>query len=453
MARFIKSLMKENINKIEDVDVVTELPSPIEEYQSACEKRKKLSIAGFVGVFLLELATVSGFIYEINVNDLHNRVLREYEIRQTGQIELAKGLYEGDTDFGYLTGRGKFIFETGAEYEGNWENNHLNGQGTLKVPIEGTYNGSFKDSQKSGQGTFSWDDVTLYEGDWKNDQMWGQGKYITADNVVYSGTFQKNLLFEGICTFSNDTGSYVLTYKQGEIDDVNIKYIDGSTYIGGCDSKGLRGTGTITFISGDIYKGTFSQGYRNGQGVYEWTSGDKYDGEWSADKMSGTGTYTYSDGSYASGTFEDNIFMNGSYHIENDFGTYTFTITNGEPTAVDMSLVSGTTYNGAMSDGKLSGQAQISYSNGDKYNGNVSDGQKSGQGTYTWVSGASYEGKWDGDQMNGAGTYFYSSNEDGYKLVGSFENGKPNGECQYYTNTTTHYQTDWSKGKCVKIYE
>lgn len=100
-----------------------------------------------------------------------------------------------------------------------------------------------------------------------------------------------------------------------------------------------------------------------------------------SDQMNGSGTYTYSDGSYASGTFDKNAFVNGSYHIENDFGTYTFTITDGQPTAVEMSLVSGTTYSGAMSDGQLSGQAQIKYSNGDQYNGNVSNGQKSGQGT------------------------------------------------------------------------
>ena len=42
MARFFKSLMKENINKIEDVDVVTELPSPIEEYQKPAPQAKKL---------------------------------------------------------------------------------------------------------------------------------------------------------------------------------------------------------------------------------------------------------------------------------------------------------------------------------------------------------------------------------------------------------------------------
>ena len=55
--------------------------------------------------------------------------------------------------------------------------------------------------------------------------------------------------------------------------------------------------------------------------------------------------------------------------------------------------------------------------------------------------------------MNGDGTYFYPSDAKGYKLTGSFKNGKPNGECQYYTDSSTHYQTDWANGKCVKIYE
>ena len=137
----------------------------------------------------------------------------------------------------------------------------------------------------------------------------------------------------------------------------------------------------------------------------------------------------------------------------NDFGNYSFTITDGKPTAVEASLVSGTSYKGEMSDGKLSGQAQIRYSNGDRYNGNVSNGQRTGQGTYTWTSGASYDGNWSNDQMNGSGTYFYSSSEDGYKLAGSFENGKPSGECKYYADSLTYYQTDWVNGKCVKIYE
>jgi hypothetical protein len=283
--------------------------------------------------------------------------------------------------------------------------------------------------------------------------MCGQGTYTTPDGVIFSGTFKDNAFQDGVCTFKNNTGSYNLTYKSGTIDKASIEYADGSTYVGTCDSKKLTGSGKMTFVSGDIFEGSFVDGCRKGKGVYTWSSGDKYDGEWASDQMTGTGTYTYSDGSYASGTFDKNTFVNGSYHIENDFGNYSFTITDGQPTDVEMSLVSGTTYSGTMSDGKLSGQAQIKYSNGDQYNGNVTDGQKSGQGTYKWTSGASYEGKWSEDQMNGSGTYFYPSSDDGYKLAGSFENGKPNGECQYYTNSSTHYQTDWTNGKCVKIYE
>ena len=55
--------------------------------------------------------------------------------------------------------------------------------------------------------------------------------------------------------------------------------------------------------------------------------------------------------------------------------------------------------------------------------------------------------------MSGEGTYIYPSEKNGYKLVGTFANGKPNGSCQYYVDSTAYYQTDWSNGKCEKIYE
>ena len=184
-----------------------------------------------------------------------------------------------------------------------------------------------------------------------------------------------------------------------------------------------------------------------------WNSGERYDGEWISDEMSGSGTYTFPDGSYLSGSFQANALTNGEYHIENEFGTYSFTVTDGVPTAVEMVLKTGTTYNGSMVDGKLSGRALIKYSNGDSYDGAVKEGQKDGNGSYTWASGASYEGNWQNDLMSGSGTYFYPKTEDGYKLVGSFQNGKPNGQCQYYENSATSYKTDWTNGKCTKVYE
>ena len=101
----------------------------------------------------------------------------------------------------------------------------------------------------------------------------------------------------------------------------------------------------------------------------------------------------------------------------------------------------------------MNGAAQIKYSNGDTYDGNVSNAVKSGQGTYRWASGASYKGAWENDQMSGRGTYTYPSNEDGYELVGQFKNGVPEGECKYYVNSWTSYDTTWSDGKCTKVTE
>ena len=83
----------------------------------------------------------------------------------------------------------------------------------------------------------------------------------------------------------------------------------------------------------------------------------------------------------------------------------------------------------------------------------VSNNQKSGQGTYEWTSGASYEGEWSEDKMSGTGSYYYSSTEGGYMLTGEFKNGYPDGECTYYVSSSEYYKTDWSNGKCVKVYE
>lgn len=448
-----KNALQEDIKQLEGNNLAEEVPTPEEEYGKARQNRKKAAVWGLGLLIAIETVIAGAFSYKILSEDLYSRVSREHEMRSSGQIKLTQGIYTGETNFGYFSGLGNFAFKTGETYTGKWEHNQIKGNGTLNIPSEGIYQGDFLASQKSGNGIFTWADGVIYEGEWKNDQMCGQGTYTTPDGVIYSGTFDNNNFQSGTCTFDNNTGNYILTYKDGVIDKAEITYADGSTYEGTCGINSLTGTGTMVFVSGDAYAGAFSDGYRNGQGIYNWISGDKYDGEWANDQMNGSGTYTYADGGYANGRFEKNAFVNGTYHIENDFGNYTFTITNGEPTAVEMVLENGTIYSGDMSYGALSGQAQIQYSNGDQYSGTVRSGHKWSQGRYTWVSGASYEGSWSEDQMNGSGTYFYPKNEKGYKLTGSFENGKPNGECQYYITTFAHYKTDWSKGKCVKIYE
>lgn len=426
--------------------------TPQEEYSKARAKRNTLSV---LGVLLLAVELFAGctILRLINQHKLHNRVFREMELRTSGVIELSSGTFQGTTDFGYFFGEGEFKFSSGSIYTGMWENNQLCGVGQLVIPIEGKYTGEFSNSQKNGQGTFVWDDGTIYVGEWKDDQMWGQGEYTSNDGVKYVGTFEQNCFINGDCTFSNKTGSYTLTYKAGEIYNAEITYSNGTTYTGDCNNETLSGFGIMIFANSDQFTGSFENGLRNGQGTYTWASGEKYDGSWENDLMSGTGTYTFADGSYASGIFENNVFTDGKYHIENDFGIYTFIVETGKPISVHMQLTSGTTYDGEMAGGKLTGRAQITYSNGDSYSGYVENGVKTGQGNYKWASGASYDGTWSKDQMHGSGTYYYPDSDDGYKLVGTFTEGKPNGVCTYYETSYTYYKTDWANGKCVKIYE
>lgn len=445
-------LINEKENDLEKNNVKIVKEAPVVEYETTKRRRKRFSILGIVLLLGAELATAGFFCYEIWINNFHIRVLREYEIRQSGQIELETGIYAGETDFGYFDGEGKYIFNSGDVYEGRWKDNVISGIGILNVPVEGKYEGEFSNSQKNGEGIFLWDDGSSYTGNWKNDQMCGQGTYTSFDDVVYTGTFKENSLWNGTCEFANNTGEYKLVYKDGNISNAEIVFSDGTTYSGQCADT-LSGTGTMSFPIGDQYNGSFENGLRCGNGVYNWQSGDKYDGSWQDDLMSGTGTYTYLDGSTAAGTFENNLFTDGTYTVTNDYGTYKFTITDGEPTAVDLELTDGTKYVGDMKDGKLTGTAQITYSNGDKYNGKVSDGMKSGNGVYTWSSGASYDGAWKEDKMEGTGTYYYGTKQTGYKLSGKFENGRPNGQCQYYVSSYESYKTDWSNGSCVKVYE
>lgn len=51
---------------------------------------------------------MGGLEQKVQADDLQRRVLREHEMRSSGQIQFTKGLYAGETDFGYLSGDGQF---------------------------------------------------------------------------------------------------------------------------------------------------------------------------------------------------------------------------------------------------------------------------------------------------------------------------------------------------------
>lgn len=416
--------------------------------------KEKASTGTKISIFsiVLESVLIISCLCTSSLNNWAVRVEREIENRQNGTISFPSGVYKGESDFGYLSGKGTFTFKTGTIYVGHWINNLMEGKGELQIPKEGKFKGQFVNSKKQGTGTFIWKDGDIYNGSWKDDKMDGQGTYTCSNGTEYSGTFASNSFKSGKCTFKNETGSYLVEYKDSKPVQLEVKFTDGSSCTGKLSGQQLS-SGTFIFSNKDQYEGEISSGVRWGKGTYTWTNGDKYSGAWSSDKMSGEGEYTFANGSWLKGTFADNKFTKGDYHVSNQNGEYTFTVDAGNPTAVTMKLTDGTSGKCTMSDGKCTGSAEVTYSNGDTFKGNLQSGKKEGKGTYKWTNGSSYEGEWKDGNINGAGVYKYPEGSGGLRLEGTFANGVPEGSCKYIISESKSYQTDWVAGQCVKIYE
>lgn len=448
--------MRNNINPDEKGnknELGTNKVSPKDKNRKSHTKRLLLEILLLIVVVFFNLICFSILDTEILPHDLQSRALNELESRTLGKVHIPQGVYTGKTDFGLFDGDGTFNFVTGTVYSGMWQAGNMSGQGQLRIPDKGVYSGEFKDSKKSGRGTFTWNDGCSYKGQWENDKMSGYGEYNGENGLVYSGEFKDNNFYSGKCTFENETGSYELLYKNGEISECTVSYSDGTSYKGGCSSDGLSGNGYMNFISGDCYTGEYSNSARNGNGKYVWSTGDCYEGFWKNDKMCGEGLYIFADGRTLNGIFSDNSFEDGIYTVKNEVGHYEVTLKSGNTVGLKMILPDGFTYVGDVSDSMFIGTAEITYRNGDTYSGEVIFGNRSGQGKYKWKNGASYSGTWSNNLMDGSGTYFYPPNGGGYKLEGTFDSGKPVGQCIYYKTSTDFFKTDWENGRCVKVYE
>ena len=427
--------------------------SPRERYIKAAWKREKREMTKTFLVTVFELFLIAAAVGMTLLYNVPLRAVREVENNLRGSVSFPSGEYFGDTDFGLLSGEGQFHFDSGSVYSGSWKDNAMEGPGSLVVPSSGSYVGDFLGSEKSGYGIFTWDDGTIYDGEWKNDRMDGQGTYTSSTGAIYTGTFRENALYQGTCSFSNNSGKYVLDYQDGHATNAVIHFTDGTEYSGECAESTINGKGRMEFTRGDVYEGQFASGVRNGNGEYEWASGDHYSGDWSDDRMSGNGTYLFSDHSVLKGEFFENSFFKGTYDTETEIGSYIYFFEKRKPVQVQILLADGSSYIGEMDENGLNGKAVITYSNGDVYGGDVKRARKNGYGEYKWASGAKYTGNWSDDLMNGRGTYEYPPNEYGYKLVGSFVSGVPDGECDYYSSIVDHCKTTWQNGKCIKVTE
>lgn len=192
-------------------------------------------------------------------------------------------------------------------------------------------------------------------------------------------------------------GFYKVTYKDGgyyEGNFVNGKWQGKGTLVGfdGIKSVGdfldskLNGKAVISYPNGDHYDGGMVNGLREGSGKYTYAAGGYYNGMWKAGVKNGYGVQQYLDGVVYEGNFVNNLRHD----------------TQGKETLKD-----GTSYVGAFSTDKMTGQGTRTYSYG-TYTGAFVDGVRVGYGVFVG-SGNTYKGNWSNGQRNGQGTVYYNN--------------------------------------------
>ncbi len=92
---------------------------------------------------------------------------------------------------------------------------------------------------------------------------------------------------------------------------------------------------------------------------------------------------------------------------------------------------------GTLVDGRLEGQARVTWRDGRRLDGNFRDGLVSGQATHVWPDGRVYEGEWKDDRRTGFGTLAFPS---GNKYVGQFHRNRPTGPGEFVTTDGHRYR-------------
>ena len=215
----------------------------------------------------------------------------------------------------------------------------------------------------------------------------GQGKLFLKSGFLYYGPVKY-----GILTTEN-------TDEQCE-----IKFPDGTIYVGEIKDNQITGTGKYYFPTGAIYSGELLNGLRNGYGIFESPNeGLTYEGNWKKG-------------------------------LKNGFGKM---------------KKKGCIYEGNWKDGSINGRGKLTWASGNVYKGDFVKGKLHGDGYMIWYNeNKKYTGHWENNLQNGYGIqiWFEGKGEHKYlfnRYIGEWKNGKRNGYGVFYYSNGAKYEGTW----------
>ncbi|KAE9090353.1 hypothetical protein PF010_g18613 [Phytophthora fragariae] len=224
---------------------------------------------------------------------------------------------------------------------------------------------------------------------------------------------------------------------------------------------GIRqGKGELTFVNGDKYEGEFLQGYRHGHGVFTSHHGKRvYDGEWRRSERHGAGKERWLDsGDRYEGDYQHDLFhgkgvlTRGSNKSKYDgefqkgrrhgHGRMEFAVAmnnNGTSSGVLKKIIGAAIASGGAGHQLSTGVAV--------YVGSWKDGRMNGEGKYTRPDGSFYEGTWRDGLAHGFGKELIMATAEIYE--GTWHAGLRHGDGTV-TRNGSRRKGVWEMGQRIK---
>ncbi len=266
------------------------------------------------------------------------------------------------------------------------------GKGTYLYPSGAKYVGDFKNGKIHGEGMLIFSNGNRYVGQWENQFRQGKGKMTFANGDIYRGNFNQ----------SKFHGNGTMEFKKGD------------KYEGQWGNDLQNGKGTYYYKSGNKYEGQFKNGKLHGQGTMTYKDGNKYAGHWENNYKDGQGVFYKADGSQIAG-----LWQNGKYVEE---GSEMDEIAATEKVnAVDTTIPTDELPDCTRGDCP-DGIGVYAYGDGSKWVGEFVNGVPDGEGTCYYANSDKYVGSWKRHAPHGEGIMYYANQ----RVVGAiWEYGNP----------------------------
>ena len=219
------------------------------------------------------------------------------------------------------------------------------------------------------------------------ETLTGKGKLFLKNGLLYYGPVKYGIL-------SCDDPS----------DECEIKFPDGTIYVGQIKNNEITGTGKYFFPNGTTYTGEVLNGFRHGFGKFESIKEElSYEGNW----------------------------KNG---LKNGFGTM---------------KKKGSTYEGNWKDGFIDGKGKLKWKSGNVYKGDFKMGKMDGNGYMIWYNeNKKYSGEWKNNIQHGFGVEIWYEEKGEHKYlfnryIGEWKNGKRDGYGIFYYSNGAKYEGTW----------